>query len=612
MRVMNLDQLKQKTARLPLLPGVYIMKDEAGKVIYVGKAKKLKNRVSQYFLNTAAHSVKTLQMVGKVRDFDVIVCSSEFEALVLECSLIKQHKPKYNILLKDDKGYPYLRIDMKQAYPQITMVGKIAQDGAEYYGPYGSRSATNVILETVLKTLGLPTCSKVFPRDIGKYRVCLNYHMKQCAGWCQQNMTREEYLLRIERAKQLLSGHYKTVSAEIEQKMLQAAEEMRFEQAAALRDQLKAVELLKEKQLVATVKSGDVDVIGFAQTEVKACFAVLHFSKGVLVDKEYEITEPAEQIEDTVSALLKQYYLSRGFAPKTVLLPCKINDSTVFSQLLEQEHHLKVKFSTPQRGNNMKLVKLAQTNALEEAERVTDSSARDNKILQLLGRMLNVDGVDRIESFDISNISGTDTVASMVVFLAGKPRRSEYKLFQIRDLDHQDDYGAMRQAVRRRFERYQNGDNGFAQLPDILLIDGGTNHAIVAVDVLRELEIKLPVFGMVKDDRHRTRALVTPAGDEIRIDNNQSVFSLIGNIQEETHRFAINYHKKLRSRRLKYSELDGISGIGPKRKQELLKKFKSISAISTATLDDLQTVLPVDAAHKVYQYFEEKRKGRDQ
>ena len=603
---MTFDQLKDKALSLPLAPGVYIMRDKTDKVIYVGKAKKLKNRVSQYFQDTGSHTPKTRLMVSHIDHFDVIVAASEFEALVLECSLIKRYMPKYNILLKDDKGYPYLRLNMKDPYPRITMVSKIADDGAGYFGPYGSRGVTNDLLETIRLTLKLPGCSKEFPRDIGKDRPCLNYHMNQCAGWCQDGRSQEEYRSLMEQARQLLIGNYKAVAGEIKTQMLDAAEALNFELAANLRDRLKSVEALSQKQLVTAGTLADTDVIGYAQTEAKSCFAVLHFSGGNLLDKDYQVMPIPDDSREAVSSLLKQYYLSRGLAPKRVLLPFDIDDAELFSELMEQQYGRRPHLHVPQRGDNVRLVELANKNAFEEAERVTDKEEKISGTLQLLGKMLGMEPPRRIESFDISNISGTDIVASMVVFQDGKPRKSDYKRFKLEGLLNQDDYASMHQVVKRRFAHYKDGDKGFAEAPDLLLIDGGINHANVALDALRELELEFPVFGMVKDDRHRTRALVTPGGQEIGIDSQPAVFSLIGNIQEETHRFAITYHRQLRSKRLRYSELDGIPGIGPKRKQELLKTFKSLAAISKAELSELERLLPKDAAMAVYQHFRSK------
>ena len=607
---MTFEELKEKALSLPYAPGVYIMRDKTDKVIYVGKAKKLKNRVSQYFQDTGSHTPKTRIMVSKIHHFDTIVAASEFEALVLECSLIKRYLPKYNILLKDDKGYPYLRLDRKEPYPVITLVNRIADDGAEYFGPYGSRGATHDLLEAIRLTLKLPGCSRQFPRDIGKDRPCLNYHMNQCEGWCQAGKSNAQYRLRIEQARQLLRGDYKAVAEGIREEMLRAADNMEFEIAASLRDRLAAVESLGKKQLVTACSLADTDVVGYAETESRACFAVLHFSGGNLLDKDYTVFPVPEDRQEAVSSLMKQFYLSRGLAPKNVLLPFVLEDSDLFSQLMEQEFHRRSRIRVPQRGDNLRLVELANKNALEEAARVTDKEERIGATLTMLGKMLAMEPPRRMESFDISNIAGTDIVASMVVYEEGKPRKSDYKRFKLEGLTDQDDYASMAQVVTRRFVHYKAGDSGFEKRPDLLLIDGGVNHARVALEALKALELTIPVFGMVKDDRHRTRALVTPEGKEIGIDGNQAVFALIGSIQEETHRFAITYHRQLRSKRLRYSELDGIAGIGPKRKQELLRQFKSLTAISQATLPELERLLPKDAALAVYRHFREKEENR--
>ena len=410
----------------------------------------------------------------------------------------------------------------------------------------------------------------------------------------------------MEQARQLLLGNYKAVAEEIRRQMLSAADNLEFELAASLRDRLNSVEALGQKQLVTAGSLADTDVVGFARTEAKACFAVLHFSGGNLLDKDYEVLSVPDDPAEAVSSLLKQYYLSRGLAPKRVLLPFALEDAELFEQLLEQQFGRRPHLHVPQRGDNVRLVELANKNAFEEAERVTDKEEKVSGTLTLLGKMLAMEPPKRIESFDVSNISGTDIVASMVVFQDGKPRKGDYKRFRIEDLPGQDDYASMRQVVTRRFVHYKAGDKGFAELPDLLLIDGGITHANVALGALRKLDITVPVFGMVKDNRHRTRALVTPDGNEIGIDGNQSVFAFVGNIQEETHRFAITYHRSLRSKRLRYSELDGIIGIGPKRKQELLKTFKSISAISQAGLEELERILPKDAAAAVYHHFHDK------
>jgi len=599
----NREELKEKANSLPYEPGVYIMRDKNNKVIYVGKAKKLKNRVSQYFQDTASHTPKTRLMVSKIDHFEVIVAASEFEALVLECSLIKQHMPKYNILLKDDKGYPYIRLDYKSQYPRLTMMSKLADDGALYFGPFGSRAITNNTMKTICEILKLPKCSKVFPKDIGKDRPCLHYHMGQCNGWCQQGRCHEDYRKRIEQARQLLSGNYKKTADEIKVEMLQAADNLDFELAASLRDRLNAVEMLGKKQLVTAGRRMDTDVIGYAQTEAKACFSVLHFYDGNLQDKEYEVFSVPDDPAIALASLIKQFYMSRGIAPKRVLLPFDIEDRELFEEVLLQNYGKKTEIIIPQRGDNVRLVELAVKNAYEEAQRLTTEHEKLTGTLTMLGKMLSMEPPGRVESFDISNISGTDIVASMVVYVDGKPKRSDYRKFKIQGLMGQDDYASMHQVITRRFTEYLQGTSGFDVLPDLLLIDGGENHARTALDALMALNISVTIMGMVKDDRHRTRALVTPEGSVIHIDSQPAVFSLIGNIQEETHRFAISYHRNLRSKRMKYSELDRISGIGPKRKQELLRTFKSIAAIKDATMDELLRILPENAAFEVYKHF---------
>lgn len=602
----HFELCKKKALTLPLLPGVYIMRDQQGQVIYVGKAKKLKNRVSQYFQDTASHSPKTKVMVSKIADFDVIVAGTEFEALVLECSLIKQHMPRYNILLKDDKGYPYIRLDMQVRYPRVTMVSKIGDDDAQYYGPFGSRGVTKALVEAINTTLRLPSCSKQFPRDIGKDRPCLHYHMEQCAGWCMEGKSHQEYLEAVQQAKLLLEGKYKSVANDIRRQMLEASEALNFELAATLRDKLSMVEKLGQKQLVAAGQNTDTDVIGYAQTEEKACFTVLHYTDGNLVHKEYQVFSVPEDGTLAVSSLVSQYYTGRDGFPRQILLPFSIEYSDLLTQFIQEKSGKKPVIRVPQRGDNHYLVQLACDNAREEAQRLTDREARYSGRLRLLGKMLGIEKIHRIESFDISNLGNTDIVAGMVVFIDGKPRPSEYKKFKIQGISQADDYESMFQAVTRRILRYQNGDAHFSELPDLLLIDGGTNHAATAQRALAFLEVDIPVFGMVKDDRHRTRALVTPEGEEIRIDNEQSVFSFIGAIQEETHRFAISYQKNLRSKHLRYSELDGIEGIGSVRKQQLLRQFKSLNAISEATLTDLEQVLPKSAAYAVHNHFHAK------
>ena len=607
---MTFEELKDKALSLPYEPGVYLMQDKTGTVIYVGKAKKLKNRVSQYFQDTASHTPKTRKMVSQIDHFDTIVARSEFEALVLECSLIKRHMPKYNILLKDDKGYPYLRVDLAEDYPTMQMVSRITGDRASYFGPFGGRFVTQHVIDTLRLTLKLPGCSKQFPRDLGKERPCLNYHMNNCDGWCQLSRSQKDYHARMEQAVLILQGNYKQVAGELRAQMEAAADKLQFELAASLRDRLRAVESLGEKQLVTAGTMANTDVIGYYQNETRACFAVLHYVNGSLLDKEYEILSTADDPKEAVSSLVKQFYLVRGAAPKVILTPFEMEDAELFSALLQQELGKKVLIRMPQRGDNVRLVELAQKNAREEAERITTKAERRTGTLGVLADMLHLpDTPHRMESYDISNLAGTDIVASMVVFQDGKPLKSAYKRFKVEGLTDQDDYASMHQVLLRRLTHYVQQDAGFAERPDVLLIDGGIEHARVAEDVLQTLGLSIPTYGMVKDDRHRTRALVTAAGDEITISAVPSVFALIGTIQEETHRFAITYQRTLRSRRMKASGLEDIPGIGEKRRQALLKKFRSVKAISQAGQAELEQILPVPAAQAVYRHFHPQEGG---
>ena len=604
---MNKTELKEKAQSLPLCPGVYLMQDKSNEVIYVGKAKKLRNRVSQYFLESSTHTPKTKLMVSKVDHFDVIIAASEFEALVLECSLIKRYMPKYNILLKDDKGYPYLRLDPEKPYPEITMVKGVREDGAKYFGPYGGRYLTQKVIDTLRLTFKLPDCPRQFPRDVGKDRPCLNFQMGNCDGWCRGTPGQAEFRARMHQVERLLGGNYKGVADELRQQMLQASDALEFERAAQLRDRMNAIEALGQKQLVTAGRMADTDAVGYYETEAKGCFAVLHYIDGNLMEKDYEIVPITGNPAEAVSSLVKQYYLARNAAPKRILLPMEIEDAELFSQLLLRDLGKHVSIRVPQRGDGLRMSSLAMQNARQEAERVTSREEKLRGTVELLRQMLGMERQPRrMESYDISNIAGTDIVASMVTFVDGKPLKSAYKHFKLEGLDDQDDYASMRQVLRRRFTHYLAGDKGFETAPDLLLIDGGVTHAEAVREELEPMGIHIPIYGMVKDDRHRTRAMVTPDGREIGISGQQSVFALIGSIQEETHRFAITYHRKLRSRRVQGSSLDKIPGIGDKRRADLLKRFKTVSAVGQATLPELQQVLPRDAAMAVYQYFHSK------
>ena len=613
---MTFDELKEKAHSLPLKPGVYIMQDAKNEVIYVGKAKALKNRVSQYFADLASHTEKTRAMVSQIDHFDVIIADSEFEALVLECSLIKRHQPRYNILLKDDKGYPYIRLTVQEAYPKFSLANRPAEDGARYFGPYGSRGATQDIIEAIQSALRLPKCRKKFPRDIGKERPCLYYRMGQCDGYCRPEMDQSRYQENIDQAVRLLEGKYEEVCDDLRAEMEQAAEELRFERAAELRDRIAAMELLGKRQKVVAGSLSDTDVVGFHRGEAKSCFVVLHFVDGDLAAKDMDLIEtPVEEAkEDTVSALVKQYYGGRGALPRQILLPCDIEDEVPVTRMLSEACGHRVALMTPQRGAKMDLIRLANKNAVEEVERATSREERQSRLMEALGKMLGLsEPPRRIEAYDISNTGDTNIVASMTVFIDGRPLKRDYRHFKLRDMVHADDYGSMEQVLTRRFRRYLDGDEKFGDLPDLLLIDGGENHAKVAVRVLEEAGLSIPVFGMVKDDRHRTRALVDPAGGEIGIQQIPAVFALVGRIQEETHRFAIEFQRLQQSRGVKGSALDQIPGVGEKRRNDLLRHFKSIRNIKTASLAALEEAVPRNTARAVYDHFHPRTgEGEDQ
>ena len=603
---MTFEELRDKAHSLPLKPGVYIMQNAASEVIYVGKAKALKNRVSQYFQDQSRHNEKTRAMVAQIDHFDVIVVQSEFEALVLECSLIKRHQPRYNILLKDDKGYPYIRLDVKSEYPRFSLAAKAADDGARYFGPYGSRGATQGIIDALREALRLPNCSRKFPRDIGRERPCLNFHMGVCDGYCRPEMDQEQYRLSILQAVALLEGKMNEVVDDLTADMERAAEELRFEKAARIRDRIRSIQMLSKRQKAVAGSLADTDVVGYHRGDAKSCFVVLHYMDGELAAKDWELLSvPMEENErETVSTLAAQYYGGRGTLPRQILLPCDIDEQVELARMLTEAVGRKVEVLTPQRGAKMDLVRLANENAKEEVERATTAEERRSRLTELLGSLLGLEQPPRrVEAFDISNTGSSDIVASMTVHIDGKPLKRDYRHFKLKDMPHADDYASMKQVVERRFRRWLEGDEKFGGLPDLLLIDGGAGQVKAAEAAMEELNIRVPAFGMVKDDRHRTRALVSGDGREIGIQQNQSLFAMIGRIQEETHRFAIEFHRQQQTARVKKSALDGIEGVGPARKQELLKQFRSIRAIREASEEQLAQVVPKNAAKAVYEHF---------
>ncbi len=607
--VLTFEELKEKSHRLPQLPGVYLMHDRSGTVIYVGKAKSLRNRVSQYFADLSSHTLKTRRMVSNIDYFETIFASSELDALLLENTLIKKYKPKYNILLKDDKGYPFIRID-KGPFPKLSVASRREKDGAQYFGPYGGRGTANTAIRLLSETFLLPSCSRKFPRDIGKERPCLQLHMKKCCGPCTGDLSQEAYDEIIRQCIQVLEGKSEELEGALQNQMEQAAEEMRFEQAAVFRDRIRAIQRLRQSRIAVVTGGADTDAIGYAVRGSRACIVRLSYRGGILVDRSKLLLDGLDEgdASDTLESFLQQYYAPLGWAPKTVCISHEIEDPTAMEAYLTGLRGAKCAVVLPQRGEKRREVQLALDNAVLELAQVEDAEQRTGKTMALLQEMLGLKHPPvRMEAFDISNTAGNDPVASMTVFHNGKPLKSAYKKYKIKTAIGGDDYGAMAEVIGRRLDRALAGDESFLPLPDLFLIDGGQGQAAVALEQLQRRDLHIPIYGMVKDDHHRTRALITAEGQEFGIAATPAVFALIGRIQEETHRFAIEFHRSLRSKGMRKSSLEGIPGVGPAREKMLLKRFGTVRSISQAELSDLETVLPKQTAQAVYEHFKEKR-----
>ena len=606
---MTFEELKEKAHRLPQLPGVYLMHNRDGTVIYVGKAKSLRNRVSQYFADLASHTLKTRRLVSNIDYFETIFANSELDALLLENTLIKKYKPKYNILLKDDKGYPFIRIS-REEYPRLSVASRREKDGAQYFGPYGGRGTANTAIRLLSETFLLPSCSRKFPRDIGRERPCLQLHMKKCCAPCTGDLSSEAYQEIIRQCIQVLEGKSEELEARLQQQMEQAAEEMLFEQAAVYRDRIRAIQKLRQSRIAVVTGGADTDAVAYAVRGSRACIVRLSYRGGVLVDRSSVLLDGLDEgdASDTLESFLQQYYGPLGWAPKALCLSHDIEDRQAMEDYLSDLRGAKCTIQQPQRGEKRREVQLALDNAALELAEAEDVEQRTGKTLQLLQEMLGLkEPPVRMEAYDISNTAGTDPVASMTVFHNGKPLKSAYKKYKIKAAEGGDDYGAMAEVLGRRLDRALAGDEGFLPLPDLFLIDGGQGQAAVALEQLENRGLHIPLYGMVKDDHHRTRALITAEGREFGISATPAVFALIGRIQEETHRFAIEYHRTLRSKGMKKSSLEGIPGVGPAREKALLKRFGTVRAIAQAELDDLEAVLPKQAAQAVYDHFKEKR-----
>ena len=600
---------KEKALKLPQKPGVYLMLGKSGEVIYVGKAKKLYNRVNSYFRSNANHNSKTRLMVSQIKDFDYIITDTEFEALVLENSLIKRHMPKYNILLKDDKGYPSIRLSVKDEYPRFTIVSKPLDDGAEYFGPYGGRVESRRAIETVSELLKLPTCHRRFPEDIGKGRPCLNSHIGRCDAVCSGKISKKEYNEKISRACMILSGKTDEVTKMLEEKMLEHAEKLEFELAGKLRDEIRAISALGTKQKVISSMMSDTDVFGFYAGENKTVFSVLHYIDGSLLETESKMTDTPvyAELPELLEEFVIRYYSGRSRFPKEIYLQYELSSAETISQWLTEESGRRVNVICPKRGEKFKLVEMAQQNAKEKALAEINREEREIRVLEDLKKILNLSELPRrIESYDISNTSGAEMVAGMIVFKNASTARSEYRRFKIKTLTDQDDPKAMREVLSRRFIRYRDGDEKFSNKPDLILLDGGKTQVNAVKALFEEMRIDIPLFGMVKDDKHSTRALIDTEGREIGIYANPAVFRFVSLIQEEVHRFAIEYHRKLREKSMTESSLTEIEGVGKKRARELLAKFKSIDAIKKAGFEELSLVLPNNVAERVMEYFRNK------
>ena len=606
---MTFEELKEKAHRLPQLPGVYLMHNKEGIVIYVGKAKSLRNRVSQYFADLAAHTLKTRRMVSNIDYFETIFANSELDALLLENTLIKKYKPKYNILLKDDKGYPFIRIS-KEPYPKLSVAGRREKDDALYFGPYGGRGTANMAIRLLSETFLLPSCTRKFPRDIGKERPCLQLHMKKCCGVCTGALSPEAYQDIIRQCIQVLEGKSSELEEQLQEKMEQAAEEMLFEQAAVYRDRIRAIQKLRQSRIAVVTGGADTDALGYAVRGSRACIVRLSYRGGVLVDRSKILLDGLDEGDaaDSLESFLQQYYTKLNWAPKTICLSHEIEDQQAMEAYLSDLRGTKCTIQLPQRGEKRREVQLALDNAALELAEAEDVEQRTGKTLQLLQEMLGLSAAPvRMEAYDISNTAGSEPVASMTVFHNGKPLKSAYKKFKIKIAVGGDDYGAMAEVLGRRLDRALEGDESFLPLPDLFLIDGGQGQAKVALEQLEQRGLHIPLYGMVKDDHHRTRALITAEGQEFGISATPAVFALIGRIQEETHRFAITFHRTLRSKGMKKSSLEGIPGIGAAREKALLKRFGTVRAIMNADLDQLKAVLPEGAAQAVYHHFKEKK-----
>lgn len=610
--------IEEELKKLPAKPGVYLMHDEKDEIIYVGKAISLKNRVRQYFQSSRNKGVKIEQMVTHIRRFEYIVTDSELEALVLECNLIKEHRPKYNTMLMDDKTYPFIKVTVQEPFPRIMMVRRQAKDKAKYFGPFTSSQAVKDIIDMVRKLYHLRSCSRNLPRDIGKERPCLYYHIKQCDAPCQGYISSEQYRESIDEVVKFLSGHYDGILKELEEKMMEASDQMEFEKAIEYRELIGSVKKISEKQKITDAgKTGeDRDVLAVAREAGDAVVQVFFIRGGRLIGRDhfYLRTDPDETKAEILTSFIKQFYAGTPYIPRELLLPYELAEADILMEWLTRRRGHKVTFTVPKKGEKEKLCELAQKNATmvlaKDKEHLIREANRTIGAVRELEEIIGVSGIRRMEAFDISNTNGFASVGSMVVYEDGKPKRSDYRKFRIKGVVGADDYASMREVLTRRFthglkEKEEGKEFGsFTVFPDLILMDGGKGQVHIAEEVLEELHINIPVCGMVKDDRHRTRGLYYH-DEELPIRPDSEAFKLITRVQDEAHRFAIEFHRKLRGQGQVHSILDDIPGVGPKRRKDLMKHFQSLDAIRKAEIEDLKKLPTMNekSARDVYNFF---------
>lgn len=603
--------LKDEVKALPVNPGVYIMRSKDGEIIYVGKAKNLKNRVSQYFQNTKAHTPKVAAMVSNIERFEYIITDTEFEALVLECNLIKEHRPRYNVLLKDDKNYPYIKVTINEEYPRIVLARKIENDGARYFGPYLNTAIFKETMDVARKVFNVRSCKRVLPRDIGKSRPCLYYYINQCSAPCDNKISQQEYKAVFDDIIALLEGKQADIIERLSKEMQKASDNLEFERAAKLRDKILAVKRIAERQKVVSTTQGNQDVIALAKEENIVCIQIFFVRDGKMVGRENYVIKNNDQSSDSelISDFVKQYYGVSTYIPKNIILQHEIEDKQLIEKWLSEKCGSSIKILVPQRGEKLGVVKMVEKNALEALKlHLMKADANKRKMDDLMFELKELMGLKaapmRIEAYDISNISGKDSVGVCVVFENGQPKKSDYKKFNIRSVTDANDYESMKEVLYRRLSNGIEGEEGFVPLPDLILLDGGKGHVSSVAEILGFFKLDIPCFGMVKDSRHKTRGLTTQ-NEELDIKRQSAAFNFLTRVQDEVHRFAIGSHRKRRKKSAFASELEKIKGVGEKRRAALMKHFKTVSAVKNASLEELSAVAGIDktTAKNIFEYF---------